>query len=139
MECFAICAIVVLSACVLMDWRTFTSFRFWLAHFSINYPSLGVSFRYRLMSCLAHHCSQGTSSSPMYTWNHDFRGRFSENVTIIYRVGLKIGRWRTINIGLACPRLFVPFSMPFHSTSTRSAISCSISLSATPGCRQILL
>ena len=30
------------------------------------------------------HCSHGTSSSPTYTWNHDFLGFFSEKVTRIY-------------------------------------------------------
>lgn len=41
---------------------------------------------FKVDGCLTwtYHCSQGTSSSPIYTWNHDFFGRFSENVTIIF-------------------------------------------------------
>ena len=46
---------------------------------------------------------------------------------------------RSIENRRACPRLFVPFSIPFHNTSTRSAINCSISLSATPGCKKTLI
>jgi hypothetical protein len=88
----------------------------------------------RGMKGATDYCSHGTSSSPTYTWNHDFLGFFSDKVTWIYTPCTEgVGGTSTWGPRVdenmrdsACPRSFDPLSIPFQNTSTFSLASCPI-------------
>jgi len=61
--------------------RKYTSIS-WLPHFSLYHPMRTSQRAVCLWRKARHHCSQGTSSSPIGIWNHPFLGLRSENVTV---------------------------------------------------------